>query len=961
MNSSLIPDPTAIIDPSTVLTSVVAASSAPSIAPAPQFGSPAALNLLYSAAPYIIGAFALGAGAMVGGLYLTYQGVKLGYKYFGDLKEEKFINEIDELNAMHEGHLMNLAVYGLETQISLPPPFSSPEDKKNNKKKRTFVDAIHFTDPVIAEKGSTKPQGTDRELSRYMEFIFVAMQELKGFYFSLQVHKSGSEKNADIRKENGVTRAFISYLLEMLDTHCFKFEGYDVDIAILKGLAGFINEYQSREKSSDSRDFSRLRNVVAYIQKARDELIIHKDTLNLHQVVKYLNNHCSNLSYKLIKSFAILTNKYEHREILKYVTMELLELGKLKEHYIKSRKLGGLYKKHDNEIPILDSPFKKCLMELSQYELNVINSDVVLIEQDIPNVNIEIPDIILYRRLRMTEKLTDAESEQMKEIQAQLNRISKAFDECRNFVTKKVHRVKNEDPHFVPITDKDEDEVLLVERTKVLYHLAALIREIIKLQYYMNQLGDGLQKLGEIYVTNENKMQLIDRINMAFDNIIASISTLTKDFKCIDFLNNRLPDLKEEEDIRDLLNNLLKETNKIMVDAQKNITDYWENNKGRSKELKKEAKAKLNAATDLLIKPLKPLSEDHEEKPEPTIKSHPKRNRRNTDTGRSAPLAESGGKSPSNARRSMTRSTSADAINTSGSLDRTGKLSKFLPTAAKKLADDSITNHSPPPEKTKSFKRKLKQRLSDPFHPKKEEVEIQPVKKIYKEEIPEQFQPVDDGRITLTETSDHDKPFEDELVLKHVSIIKKPSKNTDNSPEVMDILKHSDYLNRLAVIKTTINCIHKIIYGEDEYDGKIITESSKSEIRSFIKLHDGLVIEYDKLKIMIDEKEKLAFYHKRIDKLLALLHMITSDAEVFFTANLDLLKLDSIKNRIVVDRYKKYIDHYEGWTKAFFNYCTGNQTLFGTENRINLIAISNTCDEIKTALSQRQASKLGVL
>lgn len=567
----------------------------------PQQGSNAAYKLLNN--QYVEAAL-FGAGIVLGGAVITYVGCKLAYGKYCDYKEGKFLEEIKEINKFHNETLIQIPLYGKKTQVSLPPVFSLSEEKKS-------VDAIHFTDEVLRQKGRTLPRGTPMALSKYQRHIFNAINLLQSFYFSVQVHKSGSKKNADVREENGVVRAIISYLIEMLDSHCLKFEGYDYDIGILEGLYAFISKYMSKGDSDKSRDYSRLSGVMTEIKRAQRHLEIHKEMLSLQEIVSDLHDDCRDEANELIRLFAILTNKNEHRDIISHILLETLVDGKLKYSYTKQTSALGinLWTSHESAIEILDSPFKNCLIQLSKLALKVIDVNK-LNENDFPKIDIIIPDVDKLLEIKNKDKKSGLDESTKKVIQKQLKEISETFAVCNNFVTKKLHIDEHGLKTFVPIKNKEEDYNLMVERTKTFHSIATLIRNILILQHYSRKLNKGLELLGEIYITDTNKMNIFDSINDTFTKILARIKDIKTNFKTIDNSNKDHPDLECERVVRQKIDNYLVMTEASIVTSKDRITKYWDKNKDLSEELKAIAKLDLIEATELMDKTTSTLLPD---------------------------------------------------------------------------------------------------------------------------------------------------------------------------------------------------------------------------------------------------------------------------------------------------------------------------------------------------------------
>lgn len=241
-----------------------------------KMGSPSALSLFASsdAIPAMVAA----------GAVLAVSAALFTYSEFKSYQAKKHKEKVEEVNAFYTTHLKQILVPSHGKIHGFPSIFQLVDDK---------YQSMHFTPDQVKDIGTNMPHGTDIALSSYRESIRAAIRKLKEYYFS---RKDGKKIKSD-----DVTAGVLSYLMQMLDTKCLNFLGYDYDIAYLEAICKFINAYASRKNGVKSQHFSRLAPVYAHLLKAKIKLEKHKEVLSLQETVAELKDSCVSHSDNLIR------------------------------------------------------------------------------------------------------------------------------------------------------------------------------------------------------------------------------------------------------------------------------------------------------------------------------------------------------------------------------------------------------------------------------------------------------------------------------------------------------------------------------------------------------------------------------------------------------------------------------------------------------------------------------------
>ncbi len=433
-------------------------------------GSPSALSLFASAdeMPSLI---ASGAVLAVTAAIFT-------YAEFKSYQEKQHKKKVEAVNILYTEFLkqINVPQYG---QIHGFPPIFELVDNK--------YQSMHFTHEQIRDIGSNLPHGSDIALSSYRESVRAAIRKLKEFYFS---RKSGGTV-----KSTGVTAGVLSYLMQMLDTKCLNFLGYDYDIAYLDAICKFINAYSSRGHGEKTPHFSRLAPVYAHLLSAKHKLEKHKEVLSLQETVAELKDSCMNRSDALIRLLVKMVVQDADTELADTVSHEELKEGVLRQHYIHTE-IFGLEVSSDHKIKIPESIFQEWIKSLSDYYLRSLSTELGHEEDKLVFSPEEFFELLRKAKATFGRKLKlFGQSEEREIIDKQLALIRKVFRESGNFIST---RYNKEIKKFEVI----QDPLLLIDRSLIMAHVAKVTHEVISLQYLCSLLLKSIQLLGDIYVNN---------------------------------------------------------------------------------------------------------------------------------------------------------------------------------------------------------------------------------------------------------------------------------------------------------------------------------------------------------------------------------------------------------------------------------------------------------------------------
>lgn len=849
-----------------------------------QQGSFTALSLL-AANPEV----QLIAAAVVGGVTLTVGAATFIYKEIKDYEEKKHLDEIKAINKLHELYLSKIFVPGKNETLSLPAIFKMKSEKDFNS-----VESLHLNDDIIRSIGNRLPRGTDIALTTYQEAVLNAILKLKEYYFS---RKDRTDINSRV----------ITYLLVMLDSHCLKFEGYDYDIAYLGALASFINAYASMDRHVNTKKFSHLDEVYSHMVTGQHLLDLHKDVLSLSEIMSDLYDSCRYLGDQSLRFFSMIINPKDNWNLLETVTKDELSQGMLKKYFVAHDLFGGLITIPDNEIDVLPSPFKDCLMKLTEYAKKSLDPDITLSAVDVPGINIVVPDLKRYLELKnkQTEakvKLTPDEKAEKKKIKNQLEELKTVFYKCENFVTTELDPKTRKSKHkFIAITDYSE----LVNRVGVIVDFANLIREIISLQYYSMNLIKGIKLLGEIDVTSPHHTKVFKVMDELCGKIQNDYLKLKKDFFKIQEANNAMQ-LKELTNHRDNIYALLEATNTNIGNARTAINAYWNKNRKITKQRKITAEHNLFEAADLIGKVhALPFTQ-------------PVKHKKNSKSS----------KTDKSKKKISHRSSSKQNVITLGVPDVSGEKEK-------KVVNPPVNVDSNPKSSNDHLKAKdsnlvLVQTVATSEPKPQDPVELQPIKSSSTPaRVDNKVQ--DSSKVIKMEDIN-------DIILIHAS--KSPDEN----------------------ISTKLNTIQKVITNIRKEESPSETDASgrkafDSEINAYMDLYTSLVSTHQKIITMANAAYKTTERNAKIDHMMNVLTAITENVYVFvqmrrrdrFDKVSELEQL--IQKEVSNPGHAVFIDGHDNEFWKLANSVCG-AGFFKTDSRGKLSSISLACHNLTQILTE---------
>jgi|GEM_PF-5998079 hypothetical protein len=452
-----------------------------------QLASPSAVSLGLFSNPVAVPVLLTAAGVAI-----TATAAVVTYKAYEHYKEKKHRAEIERINELHKTILTRILIPDFNEVQSLPPIFKLVDNKDSSN-----VQSLHYTDDDVRRIGETLPHGTDIGLTTYKQSILDAILKLKEYYFSRKKH-------------NDITAGVISYLLNMLQTHCLNFEGYNYDIALLTALSKFVNEYASLY-GEKSQHFSHLNIVFSCLQTAIQDLERHKEKMSLEEMLGELRDSCIDENNRLIRGLAKMVTENEKWQLINTFLHKELTQGLLRREYVHSEVKLPLIDKQlildtDHEKQLSPTIFRPWLMKLSQYFLDTLDPDTNLNGDNVlsPVKMFTYPDLDRLKQLRTIKKPNIQEKQELEILEHELDKIRKLFSHSQNFITTKLDKSKKK-PTFISISDDEE----LIERTKILAEFGTLIHKSISLQYLCTHLLKSTKQLGEIYVKNPHHFRRI--------------------------------------------------------------------------------------------------------------------------------------------------------------------------------------------------------------------------------------------------------------------------------------------------------------------------------------------------------------------------------------------------------------------------------------------------------------------
>jgi hypothetical protein len=411
------------------------------------------------------------AAAIATGLAtLTIYGVVEIKKEYAEHKQKKQRDEMKAINSMHDKTLTGLEVKGRVTNTVVTTPaiflFEDEEKKSNTVAKSLYINASVFEDLY-----NDIPTCNDSQLLLYCHYIQSAMVQLREFH-----HARIQDRNKLYAgSESDLTSSVIYYIILMLSTHCYKFEGNALTMAYLRGLMRFIDAFASEHGQASNR-FEYLSLVSAHLANAHRELFQNSLMFSYKECLDELSPQIMGISFKLLKCAVQLTTPKDDWKQMPFLISDKLAKGLIKEGIKKSHAItpgAG----QQTEIP--ESIFKTWIMNCATDFLLAIKIN------DNPE---DKADFIVRDRFELKDNYSHEEMNQLRVI----------FLKCSNFLTKKIQPTKFESTN----TWASTNDVLIAERIVFYNDLIRMIEALNVLIYFCAHLSNRIKQLGEIYISN---------------------------------------------------------------------------------------------------------------------------------------------------------------------------------------------------------------------------------------------------------------------------------------------------------------------------------------------------------------------------------------------------------------------------------------------------------------------------
>jgi hypothetical protein len=419
----------------------------------------------------LAGDTATAAAAIATGLAtLTIYGVVKIEKEYAEHKQKKQREEMKSINELHGKTLTSLEVKGrvTNTVVTTPAIFLFENDEK---KPDTVAKSLYINSAVFNDLYKEIPTCNDSQLLLYCQCIQSAMVQLREFHDARIQDRNKLYAGTD----SDLTSSVIYYIILMLSTHCYKFEGNALTMAYLRGLMRFIDAFASAHGEKSNR-FEYLSLVNEHLANAHNELFQNSLMFSYKECLDELSPQIMGISFKLTKcAIQIITPKDEWKQ-MPYLTPEKVSKGLIKELIKRSL---ALTPGAGQQIPISESIFKTWI-------INCANDLLLAIKiNDNPE---DKADFISRDRFTLKDSYTHDEMDQLKNI----------CQDCSNFLTKKIKPNKFESTNKWAARNGD----LITERIEFYNELIKMIEALNVLIYFCAHLSNRIKQLGEIYISN---------------------------------------------------------------------------------------------------------------------------------------------------------------------------------------------------------------------------------------------------------------------------------------------------------------------------------------------------------------------------------------------------------------------------------------------------------------------------
>ncbi|MGL5742753.1 MAG: hypothetical protein ACRCXC_09525 [Legionella sp.] len=510
------------------------------------------LTALSLSSPTTLAGVAAAGGALA--VIAAAAGVVAIHKKWEDYIQKEHEEIIKEINKIYEKRLKKVESPDGTFLDGFPPIFKFGADNKT-------VDSLHYNIDEINDIG-THPPHIEAVLSGYREDILDAIRGLKEYYIARVTENP--------KKEKDITAGVLSYLLNMLESKCLSFEGYDNDIAYLDALTRFIDDYASMKGSKKTQHFSRVGPIYSSLLDAKQKLERHQKSMPLRSLVDELREASIVNSDKLLRIFVKVVIPTDTAGLGDLVTYNHLKDGILRGEYIRSESGGKIVWSRDKEIDLPDCAFQSWIAGLARYYKQSLNSTAVIEDKNTFQPN------ELYNFSKWAQTVLE-QQKQKKAIKDDEVKLKKALDLIRsvfkhspNFINTQLGGTV-EDPEFIPITN-DSD---VIQRVVYMADFAHLVHGVISLQSFCAHLIGSIDQLGSIYVNDPHHFNLI------FTELEALCTLIKKDleknrqnFLAIAKANKNTMRLAKEGVFPDDVEKAMKAIDHMLANLGEKVTNY---------------------------------------------------------------------------------------------------------------------------------------------------------------------------------------------------------------------------------------------------------------------------------------------------------------------------------------------------------------------------------------------------
>lgn len=435
-----------------------------------ELGSLSALSMVAASNPAAIAAGT--AGTLIIAAAVT------TYAIWSNYTEKEHKEMIERINGLHRDYLSQISIDEHSAKVGFPPIF---EDKKNGQ-----YGTVRYSEAMLKDIAeNTLRTSGPTNLADYRTHIHDAILCLINF---------GGKYKTD---ERNITTPVVEYLIHMLESKCVNFSGYSYDIAFLKAITTFINEYAGLfDADTRSRHFAGLTRVYAKLTNAIQELEKQKENRTQAALIEETATICRVSGDKVLRNLVKFITPSEDWE-----DVDTTPLASILENKISlpssTRFFFKLFHYIHKAKNLTSSQLGPLIKSLTAYYLESVDSDI-----DTP------PKIPPLDFMHLT-KLDPTNQAHIPTLRA----IRDTFKCADNFLTTKLDS-DPESPHlqFVPLKSKKD----IPERMALLIEYAKLSHMLSSFQYVLTTLTKIIQHLGEAEASDPNKFRRIYHLHQEF-------------------------------------------------------------------------------------------------------------------------------------------------------------------------------------------------------------------------------------------------------------------------------------------------------------------------------------------------------------------------------------------------------------------------------------------------------------